>query len=68
MKNETFQDIITLLKEHLLAGEQVSVRGLGSFKPVHHTQRFETDEKGRSVAHPPQDTIEFTPNEMGEDS
>jgi nucleoid DNA-binding protein len=68
MSNEKFQDIITLLKEQLLAGEHVSVKGLGSFKPVHHTQRFQTDEKGRSVAHPPEDTIEFIADETGGDS
>jgi nucleoid DNA-binding protein len=50
----------------LLAGESVLLEGIGTFSRIHEPQHFSRDEKGRTVAHPPKDTVQFSPEELGE--
>lgn len=66
MDQKQIEKILVLIKEQLLAGESVHLEGIGTFTRIHKSQHFSRDAKGRTVAHPPNDTIHFTPHELGE--
>ena len=53
-----------LIKEQY-CGESVHLEGIGTFTRIHESQHFSRDEKRRTVAHPPNDTIHFSPDELG---
>lgn len=66
MDEHHIEKISTLIKERLLVGESVLLEGIGTFSRIHEPQHFSRDEKGGTVAHPPKDTIQFCPEELGE--
>ncbi len=66
MDEHHIEKISTLIKERLLVGESVLLEGIGTFSRIHEPQHFNRDEKGGTVAHPPKDTIQFCPEELGE--
>ena len=66
MDQKQIDKISALIKEQLLAGESVHLEGIGTFTRIHKSQHFSRDKKGLTVAHPPYDTIHFSPDELGE--
>ena len=66
MDQKQIDKISALIKEQLLAGESVHLEGIGTFTRIHKSQHFSRDKKGRTGAHPPNDTIHFSPDELGE--
>jgi nucleoid DNA-binding protein len=66
MDEQQIEKISDRIKEQLLAGESVHLDGIGTFSRVHEPQHFSRDEKGRTVAHPPKDTVHFSPEDLGE--
>ena len=66
MDEHQIEKISALIKERLLASESVLLEGIGTFSRIHEPQHISRDEKGRTVAHPPKDTVQFSPEELGE--
>lgn len=67
MDEKQIEKISTLIKVQLLAGESVQLEGVGTFSRIHEPQHFSRDEKGRTVAYPPKDTVHFSPEDTRED-
>tara|TARA_B100000575_G_C23143370_1_gene666259 strand:- start:7509 stop:7718 length:210 start_codon:yes stop_codon:yes gene_type:complete len=66
MDEKAVEKISALIKKQLLAGESVYLEGIGTFTRIHESQHFSRDDKGRTVVHPPKDTIHFSSDELGE--
>lgn len=53
--------IVKEIKTHLLDGNNVNIKGLGTFSVVHEKQIQKQDDAGRVMLLPPADKIRFTP-------
>ncbi|MEX0773659.1 MAG: HU family DNA-binding protein [Balneolales bacterium] len=61
MEHDIAQAIGKVLKAQLLDGNNVNIKGLGSFAVVHKKQTQKQDDAGRVMLLPPEDRIKFTP-------
>ncbi|MBD3617206.1 MAG: HU family DNA-binding protein [Gracilimonas sp.] len=54
-----------VIRDQIIMKNSVEIKGLGTFKPVHHNQKQEKRTDGTNVMIPPKDTIEFTAENKG---
>lgn len=54
-----------VIRDQIIMKNSVEVKGLGTFKAVHHSQKQEKRADGTTVMMPPKDVIEFTAEKKG---
>ncbi|HET8864692.1 MAG TPA: HU family DNA-binding protein [Gracilimonas sp.] len=65
MTKEFLETLGIVIRDQIIMKNTVEVKGLGTFKPVHHNQRQEKRADGSNMVMPPKDTIEFTAEHKG---
>lgn len=65
MTKEFLETLGIVIRDQIIMKNTVEVKGLGTFKPVHHNQRQEKRADGSNMVMPPKDTIEFTAENKG---
>lgn len=65
MTNEFLETLGIVIRDQIIMKNSVEIKGLGTFKPVHHNQKQEKRADGTNVMKPPKDTIEFTAEHKG---
>ncbi|MEX2641107.1 MAG: HU family DNA-binding protein [Balneolales bacterium] len=61
MDKDFTKAMVDELKNQLIEGYTVSIKGLGSFALIHVKQSQKQDSAGRVMLLPPEDRIRFTP-------
>lgn len=62
MENEFAEAIGEVIREEVARGNEVEIRGLGTFRLEHRNQYQKQFEDGRVVMMPPRDRIAFIPD------
>ncbi len=65
MTDEFLETLGIIIRDQIIMKNSVEIKGLGTFKAVHHSQKQEKNTEGNNVMHPPKDTIEFTVENKG---
>jgi nucleoid DNA-binding protein len=65
MTNEFLETLGIVIRDQIIMKNSVEIKGLGTFKAVHHNQKQEKQADGTNVMIPPKDTIEFTAENKG---
>jgi nucleoid DNA-binding protein len=65
MTNEFLETLGIIIRDQIIMKNTVEIKGLGSFKAVHHNQKQEKRAGGTNVMIPPRDTIEFIAENKG---
>ncbi len=62
MDKEFLNAFSKVVRNQISTKNEVRLKGIGTFKSVHRSQRQQQYEDGRVVMLPPKDSIEFTPD------
>lgn len=62
MDNEFAEAVGEVIREEVVRGNEVEIRGLGVFRLEHRNQHQKQFDDGRVVMMPPQDRIAFIPD------
>lgn len=65
MTKEFLETLGIVIRDQIIMKNSVDIKGLGTFKPVHHTQKQEKRADGTNIMVPPKDAIEFTAEKKG---
>lgn len=65
MTDEFLETLGIVIRDQIIMKNSVEIKGLGTFKAVHHNQKQEKNTAGNNVMYPPKDTIEFTAENKG---
>ena len=60
MTNEFLETLGIVIRDQIIMKNSVEIKGLGTFKAVHHNQKQEKKADGTNVMIPPKDTVEFS--------
>jgi len=60
--NEISETIVTLIREGLMQGEEVSLPSLGTFTLERQSGQFVAGDNDQYVLRPPQQQVRFTPD------
>lgn len=64
--DKPFEEVVAaVIRERVVRGDEVVLKGVGSFRKEHRNQYQKQFEDGRVVLMPPRDTIIFTPDPRG---
>lgn len=68
MDKEFINALSEVIRETITRKQEASIQGVGVFKPKHRKQFQQQFDNGRVVMMPPEDTVEFIPdNSFGYD-
>lgn len=67
MDQQFIKALSEIIREEITGKKEVTIDGLGVFKPVHQKQFQHQFEDGRVVMMPPKDKIAFVPDKKLED-
>lgn len=62
MDKEFLNAFSKVVRNQISTKNEVRLKGIGTFKPVHRSQRQQQYKDGRVVMLPPKDSIKFTPD------
>lgn len=65
MTDDFLKTLVIIIRDQIIMKNSVEIKGLGTFKAVHHNQKQEKNAEGNNVMHPPKDTIEFVAENKG---
>lgn len=65
MEKEFLDALGVVIRDQIIMKNTVQIKGLGTFKPVHHNQRQDKRADGVNIMRPPKDTIEFEAEKKG---
>ena len=65
MTDEFLEALEIVIRDQIIMKNSVEIKGLGTFKPVHHNQKQEKRADGTNIMIPPKDTIEFSAEKKG---
>lgn len=65
MTKEFLETLSIVIRDQVIMKNSVEIKGLGTFKAVHHNQKQEKRADGTNIMVPPSDTIEFTAEKRG---
>lgn len=65
MTKDFLEAFSVVIRDQVIMKNSVEVKGLGTFKAVHHNQKQEKRADGKVMMIPPKDIIEFTGDKKG---
>ncbi len=65
MDNKFLETLGMVIRDQLIMKNSIEIKGLGTFKAVHHNQKQEKRADGTNVMIPPKDTVEFIAEKRG---